>query len=86
MLYYWDGEDFVLILCYSGLLIKLVFIEWGVLIFEIDGIKMLFILKLLLFEDVCCKVELVVLVGKVIFDICGGFGYFVVCVLEVGVS
>lgn len=85
MFYYWDGEDFVLILCFGLVFIKLVFIDWDVFIFEIDGIKMLFSVQVLLFEDVWCKVVLIVLVGKMVLDICGGFGYFVVCCLEGGV-
>lgn len=85
-IYYWDGEDFSSVSCFSNSLIKLVPTEWGAPTFEIDGIKMLPTSKESPFEDARRKVALVEPRGKVVLDTCGGLGYFAACCLEAGVA
>ncbi|AIF46077.1 class I SAM-dependent methyltransferase [Dyella japonica] len=85
-IYYWDGEDFSSVSCFSHSLIKLVPTEWGAPTFEIDGIKMLPTSKESPFEDARRKVALVEPRGKVVLDTCGGLGYFAACCLEAGVA
>jgi uncharacterized protein len=82
----WDGDAFVLVSRYSGSLIKLVPTEWGAPTFEIDGIKMLPTSKESPFEDARRKVALIEPRGKVVFDTCGGLGYFAACCLEAGAA
>ena len=85
-IYYWDGDEFAPVARYASSLIKLVPTEWGAPTFEIDGIKMLPTSKESPFEDARRKVALVEPRGKVVFDTCGGLGYFAVCCLEAGVA
>ena len=85
-IYYWDGDAFAPVSRYTGSLIKLVPTEWGAPTFEIDGIKMLPTSKESPFEDARRKVALVEPRGKVVFDTCGGLGYFAACCLEVGAA
>lgn len=85
-IYYWDGEDFSSVSCFSGSLIKLVPTEWGAPTFEIDGIKMLPTSKESPVDDARRKVALVEPRGKVVLDTCGGLGYFAACCLEAGVA
>ena len=85
-IYYWDGDEFAPVSRYAGSLIKLVPTEWGAPTFEIDGIKMLPTSKESPFEDARRKVALVEPRGKVVFDTCGGLGYFAACCLEAGVA
>jgi len=85
-IYYWDGDEFATVSRYSGSLIKLVPTEWGAPTFEIDGIKMLPTSKESPFEDARRKVALIEPRGKVVFDTCGGLGYFAACCLETGVT
>ncbi|WP_267223240.1 class I SAM-dependent methyltransferase [Dyella silvae] len=85
-IYYWDGDEFVVVSRFSGSLIKLVPTEWGAPTFEIDGIKMLPTAKESPFEDARRKVALVEPRGKVLLDTCGGLGYFAACCLEAGVG
>jgi uncharacterized protein len=82
----WNGDEFVLVSRYSGSLIKLVPTEWGAPTFEIDGIKMLPTSKESPFEDARRKVALIEPRGKVVFDTCGGLGYFAACCLEAGAA
>lgn len=85
-IFYWDGEDFSSVSCFSGSLIKLVPTEWGAPTFEIDGIKMLPTSKESPVDDARRKVALVEPRGKVVLDTCGGLGYFAACCLEAGVA
>ena len=85
-IYYWDGDEFAPVSRYAGSLIKLVPTEWGAPTFEIDGIKMLPTSKESPFEDARRKVALVEPRGKVVFDTCGGLGYFAAWCLEAGVA
>ena len=85
-IYYWDGDEFAPVSRYAGSLIKLVPTAWGAPTFEIDGIKMLPTSKESPFEDARRKVALVEPRGKVVFDTCGGLGYFAACCLEAGVA
>nr|WP_233176377.1 SAM-dependent methyltransferase [Dyella sp. ASV24] len=85
-IYYWDGEDFSSVSCFSGSLIKLVPTEWGAPTFEIDGIKMLPTSKESPVDDARRKVALIEPRGKVVLDTCGGLGYFAACCLEAGVA
>jgi predicted methyltransferase len=84
-IYYWDGEDFSTVSCFSGSLIKLVPTEWGAPTFEIDGIKMLPTSKESPMDDARRKVALIEPRGKTVLDTCGGLGYFAACCLEAGV-
>jgi predicted methyltransferase len=85
-IYVWDGDEFAPVSRYSGSLIKLVPTEWGAPTFEIDGIKMLPTSKESPFEDARRKVALIEPRGKVVFDTCGGLGYFAACCLEAGAA
>lgn len=85
-IYYWDGEDFSSVSCFSTSLIKLVPTEWGAPTFEIDGIKMLPSAKTSPLDDARRKVALVQPRGKRVLDTCGGLGYFAACCLEAGVA
>jgi uncharacterized protein len=85
-IYYWDGEDFSSVSCFTDALIKLVPTQWGAPTFEIDGIKMLPTSKESPFDDARRKVALVEPRGKVVLDTCGGLGYFAACCLEAGVA
>jgi predicted methyltransferase len=85
-IYYWDGEDFSSVSCFSGSLIKLVPTEWDAPTFEIDGIKMLPTSKESPYDDARRKVALIEPRGKVVLDTCGGLGYFAACCLEAGVA
>jgi predicted methyltransferase len=85
-IYVWDGDEFAPLSRYSGSLIKLVPTEWGAPTFEIDGIKMLPTSKESPFEDARRKVALIEPRGKVVFDTCGGLGYFAACCLEAGAA
>ncbi|PMQ06816.1 Polyamine aminopropyltransferase [Dyella sp. AD56] len=85
-IFYWDGDDFSSVSCFSGSLIKLVPTEWGAPTFEIDGIKMLPTSKESPVDDARRKVALVEPRGKVVLDTCGGLGYFAACCLEAGVA
>lgn len=85
-IYYWDGEDFSSVSCFSSALIKLVPTEWGAPTFEIDGIKMLPTSKESPVDDARRKVALVEPRGKVVLDTCGGLGYFAACCLDAGVA
>ena len=85
-IYSWDGEEFAPVSRYSRALIKLVPTDWGAPTFEIDGIKMLPTAKVSPFEDARRKVALIEPSGKVVFDTCGGLGYFAACCLEAGAA
>lgn len=85
-IYYWDGDDFSSVSCFSGSLIKLVPTEWGAPTFEIDGIKMLPTSKESPVDDARRKVALIEPRGKVVLDTCGGLGYFAACCLDAGVA
>jgi uncharacterized protein len=85
-IYYWDGDEFSAVSCYSGALIKLVPTEWGAPTFEIDGIKMLPTAKASPIDDARRKVALVQPQGKTVLDTCGGLGYFAACCLEAGAA
>lgn len=85
-IYYWDGEDYSSVSCFSNSLIKLVPTEWGAPTFEIDGIKMLPTSKESPVDDARRKVALVEPRGKVVLDTCGGLGYFAACCLDAGVA
>ena len=85
-IYVWDGDEFAPVSRYSSSLIKLVPTEWGVPTFEIDGIKMLPTSKESPLEDARRKVALIEPRGKVVFDTCGGLGYFAACCLEAGAA
>jgi hypothetical protein len=74
--YRWTERGFEPVARYTTALVKLVPTEWGPPTFEVDGIKMLPTLRVSPYEDARRKVALVEPRGKVIFDTCGGLGYF----------
>lgn len=83
-IYYWSDDGFLSASRYSDSLVKLVPTQWGAPTFEIDGIKMLPTLSLSPYVDARNKVALIEPKGKVIFDTCGGLGYFAAWCLEEG--
>lgn len=81
-IYYWTGDAFEPVQCFSQSLIKLVPTEWGAPTFEIDGIKMLPTAQVSPYADAERKVGLIEPRGKTILDCCGGLGYFAAWCLQ----
>ena len=81
-IYHWDGETFEPVARFTQSLVKLVPTPWGAPTFEIDGIKMLPTAQVSPYADAERKVDLVQPQGKVVFDTCGGLGYFAAWCLQ----
>ena len=81
-IYYWAATGFEPVARFDTSLIKLIPTQWGVPIFEIDGIKMLASARISPWADAVRKVGLIQPRGKIILDTCGGLGYFAACCLE----
>ncbi|HEX4894776.1 MAG TPA: methyltransferase domain-containing protein [Solimonas sp.] len=84
--YHWTGSAFAPVSRYQGALIKLVPTDWGMPVFEIDGIKMLVSAEVSPYADAERKVGLIQPAGKRILDCCGGLGYFAVWALRGGAT
>ncbi len=83
-IYHWTGGAFEPVSRFGASLIKLVPTEWGAPTFEIDGIKMLPTARVSPYADAQRKVGLIAPAGKVVFDTCGGLGYFAAWCLHGG--
>jgi len=81
-IYFWCNDAFEPVARFSSSLIKLIPTTWGPPTFEIDGIKMLPSAVVSPYADAEQKVNLIQPRGKVVFDTCGGLGYFAAWCLQ----